>query len=66
MLIKFAINKNDVYLQCNKRLFLSKIIVYRNSFRALLCHCLSEVRGTHDNKSGPIIGLLREACSYGS
>lgn len=66
MLIKFAINKNDVYLQRNKRLFLSKIIVYRNSFRALLCHCLSEVRGTHGNKSGPVVGLMREAYSDGS
>ena len=25
-------------------------------------HCLSGVCGTHGNKSGPVTGLVREAC----
>ena len=29
-------------------------------------HCLSGVRETHGNKSGPVTGLVREACPVNS
>ena len=63
----FAENKNDVYLQRIKRWFfdIKYCLVKQLSCIYNKYHCLSGVCGTHGNKSGPVIGLVREAHPVG-
>ncbi len=50
----------------NDRFFRLKCRFEKQFSCIYLCHCLSEVRGTHGNKSGPVIRLVREACPVNS